>query len=274
MNTPPLRLIAIDWSGNKTDSGQRRKIWTADWNNGALTLTNGRTREETADHLIAAARQTPKLVAGLDFAFSYPAWYVREQGCPSAEAFWQHLANGQGEQWLSQCEGPFWGRPGKRCPSGHREPAWQGFRQTDRDVSAGHIRPKSPFQLGGAGAVGTGSLRGIPILHRLHQAGFSIWPFTQPGFPLALEIYPRLFTGPGNKNDPHFRTQHLTDPAYNDLPKEVLTKARDSEDAFDALCSIIGMKNHAQDFGALQPATDPDPRLEGIIWQPAQFLSP
>src|ERR1035438_6219537 len=42
------------------------------------------------------------------------------------------------------------------------------------------IAPKSPFQIGGAGAVGTGTLRGIPELERLHEAGFRVWPFEEP----------------------------------------------------------------------------------------------
>lgn len=268
MSKTPLRLIAIDWSGGKTNSGQRRKIWIADWNNGALTLTGGRTREEAADYILAAARQTPNLVAGLDFAFSYPSWFLREQNCATAEAFWKLVASGKGEQWLSECQKPFWGRPGRRCPANHRAPAWQGFRQTDRALNIAGIQPKSPFQIGGAGAVGAGSLRGIPILHRLHHAGFSVWPFTKPGLPVALEIYPRLFTGPGNKSDPDFRATHLRQQRYASLPPEVLAKARNSEDAFDALCSAVGMQAHAQEFTTLQQATDDTARLEGQIWQP------
>jgi hypothetical protein len=128
-------------------------------------------------------------------------------------------------------------------------------------------QPKSPFQIAGAGAVGTGSLRGIPVLHRLRKAGFSVWPFTQSQFPIALEIYPRVFTGPGNKSSKDFRTQQLAQ--YPELPKKIIDKAQDSEDAFDALCSVIGMKDHANQLAHLQEATNEIERLEGKIWQPA-----
>jgi len=219
--------------------------------------------------LIAAAKQTPSLVAGLDFAFSYPAWFIRQQGCNSAEEFWRLTAGGKGEQWLGECSRPFWGRPRRRCPSDHRAPEWKGFRRTDRELNIAAIRPKSPFQIGGAGAVGTGSLRGIPILHRLRQAGFSIWPFTPFRMPVVLEIYPRLFTGAGNKSRHEFRAAHLNQLRYGSLPEDALAEARNSEDAFDALCSVFGMQAHAEQLASLHQATGPVENLEGKIWRPA-----
>lgn len=258
----------MDWSGDKAAGGQRKKIWVADWHNGKVALTSGRTREETAEHLIAVARETPDTVVGLDFAFSYPAWFVRGQGCESAPEFWDLIANGKGEEWLSSANEFCWGRKGSRCPEGHRAPHWLGFRRTDREISIGGIQPKSPFQIGGAGAVGTGSLRGIPILHRLRQAGFCVWPFNEPGLPVAVEIYPRLFTGNGNKSGHAFRASHLGGERCASLPRELIARAESCEDAFDALCSVIGMRGHAADFAGLKQATDPDVRLEGQIWQP------
>jgi hypothetical protein len=269
MTPPPNHIIAIDWSGDKSVGGQRRKIWIADWHNGVVTLTSGRTREETADYLIAAARETPDMVVGLDFAFSYPAWFVREQGSKSAPEFWEFVASGKGEEWLSTSNSFCWGRKGIRCPEGHRAPQWMGFRQTDREISLGGIQPKSPFQIGGAGAVGTGSLRGIPIIHRLRKEGFSIWPFMAPRFPVALEIYPRLFTGKGTKSNRGFRAHHLCQASFSSLPKDVKMKAEASEDAFDALCSVIGMKEHGSEFGRLERESDPTIKLEGRIWSPA-----
>ena len=268
----PSRVVAVDWSGDKTTAGQRKKLWIADWTPQGLTLTAGFTREQVGEYLITAARETPAMVAGLDFAFSFPAWFPRDQGCGKIEDFWQLVAAGKAEDWLAQPNSFCWGRKGCRCPAGHRAPLWKGYRRTDREISGastGGIRPKSPFQIGGAGAVGTGSLRGIPVLHRLRQAGFSVWPFDRCVFPLALEIYPRLFTGKGNKSSPEFRSRHLAGPLYRDLSSEVREPAAASEDAFDALCSVIAMKAHAAEFAALQQARDPDMLLEGQIWTPA-----
>jgi hypothetical protein len=47
------------------------------------------------------------------------------------------------------------------------------------------------FQIGGAGAVGTDSVRGTPHLLTLAKAGFSIWPFDPPHHLMVIEIYPR-----------------------------------------------------------------------------------
>ena len=67
------------------------------------------------------------------------------------------------------------------------------------------ITPKSPFQIGGSGSVGTGSLRAMPFLLRLREAGFRVWPFEDAALdakrpqPLLVEMYTRLLTGRGGE---------------------------------------------------------------------------
>src|SRR5579871_2490080 len=113
MTTRPKRFLAIDWSGREPAAGQRRHIYIASWCEGAVTLKNGYTRDEVCDYLLEAVEQIPELVVGLDFAFSFPAWWLREIGCSSAPELWQRAAQ-EGERWLKECREPFWGRPG--CP--------------------------------------------------------------------------------------------------------------------------------------------------------------
>ncbi len=251
--TTPKHFIAIDWSGRATPAGQRRHIYVASWFNGAVTLKNGYTHQEVCALLLAAAKQTPELVVGLDFAFSFPAWWLREQNCKSAPKLWQR-ATDEGERWLREAHDPFWGRPGRPKPRDQ-----EGFRETDRQLNC-----KSPFQIGGAGAVGTGSIRGMPMLARLHQEGFHIWPFQPAKLPLALEIYPRLFTGPVIKSSPKARAEHLKQTEFANLSPEILHTAANSEDAFDALCSVRGMVEHAEHLNTLNEGS----RLEGEIWKP------
>jgi hypothetical protein len=258
----PKHFLAIDWSGRGTAAGQRRYIFIASWCEAGVTLESGYTRNEVCALLLAAAERTPDLVVGLDFAFSFPAWWLREQGCADAFALWQ-LAATKGERWLRDGCDPFWGRPGQPRPTHHHAPRWRGFRRTDR-----LFRAKSPFQIGGAGAVGTASIRGMPMLARLHQAGFHLWPFQPAELPLALEIYPRLFTGPVIKSSREARKAYLQQPAYAQLPTEVLAKAADSEDAFDALCSVLGMAAQAKHLTTLTEGEHPEDRLEGAIWHP------
>src|SRR5580658_616882 len=93
------------------------------------------------------------------------------------------------------------------------------------------ITPKSPFQIGGSGSVGTGSLRAMPFLLRLREAGFRVWPFedaaletkdrsrspagmttrkaTTSARPLVVEMYTRLMTGAVAKSNAEARRAYL-----------------------------------------------------------------
>ncbi len=269
----PKRAIAIDWSGDATQAGQRRRIWVADWiadrSGGTVSLSAGRTRGETVAWVIAQAEKTPELVVGFDFSFSFTAWFVRQQNASTAEELWAVVA-AQGESWLRDCRPPFWGRPAQQCPQDHRGPKFLGYRATEREVGERIGRlPTSTFQIGGAGAVGTGSLRGMPWLLKLKQAGFSIWPFDEPRLPLVVEIYPRVFTGKTRVSNAEARSEHLQRREFAKLAEDVLAKARTSPDAFDALCSALGMAAHAEQFAQLQQAREGEAKLEGAIWQPA-----
>ena len=298
------RIVAIDWSGDASVAGQRRKIWAGIWTRGGgdvfggrIALESGRTRAELIDALIAMARETPRMVVGVDFCFSYPAWFVREHGAESAMAFWE-IAATHSERWLAcECaDARFWGRAGP-LRSGKKPPEFCGdagaLRMLRRADEACKVRaaildpalsarvkgiaPKSPFQIGGAGAVGTGTLRGIPQLQRLHAAGFRVWPFEEPALtvnsphPLLVEIYPRLLTGEVHKARARARAAYLTvrrrsDPAFSALTPRVLAKARASEDAFDALISVLAMAEQSTSFLALRKSTDPTTLLEGAVW--------
>jgi hypothetical protein len=296
----PDRLIAIDWSGRIDAPGQRRHIWSAIWTrNQPLRLEAGRTRDEVAAWLIALAAETPRMVVSIDCCFSFPAWFLTEHRCKTVFDFWRHAAAGQGERWLArECpevehDERFWGKPHKRpaqfCGDGLRSM----YRHTDYDNKIAQalvggdaaraakmrgITPKSPFQIGGSGSVGTGSLRAMPMLLRLHDSGFRIWPFESPRLttkpqPLLVEMYTRLMTGPVAKSNPQARAAYLTtrrktDALYAGLPRTVLEKARASEDAFDALISALEMLRHANEFATLRPTRHPTLRLEGITWRP------
>jgi diadenosine tetraphosphate (Ap4A) HIT family hydrolase len=256
MATP--RVIAVDWSGART--GAARKIWLAEVAHGTLRrLESGRGREALTRLLIDEAEQDPDLVVGLDFAFSFPLWYLQQRGLDSVRSLWE-LAAEAGERWLADCEPPFWGRPGRGRPD------HEGFRRTDLDVRGRYSsQPKSPFQIGGAGAVGTMSIRGMPFLTTLKDAGFNVWPFDPPRPPLVVEIYPRLLTGDLVKSDPRARSLHMRG-AYPEIGARHHQLATGSEDALDAAVSAVVMARHVDDILALPPARDDHERLEGRIW--------
>ncbi len=284
----PPRVLAIDWSGDRR--APQRRIWVAEAREGQLVaLTGGLDREAAVAFVVAAG----DVVAGFDFAFSFPAWFVREQGCATVDALWSRVAR-DGEAWLAACAPPFWGRPGRARPArGTGEPelrvseatlgagpgaggsAGAGAGDTaGADGSAGAgvggttaFRPKSVFQIGGAGAVGTGSIRGMPLLRVLRGAGFALWPWDAARAPMALEIYPRALTGPVVKRSAEAREAYLAhDPR---VPPALLAIAVASEDAFDAAVSALELAARLPELLALPAARDPVTRLEGAIWRPA-----
>ena len=296
------RVVAVDWSGDK-GPGQRKKIWAGVWTaaTGKIALESGRSREELIGWLVELARETPRMVVGFDFTFSYPAWFLRELGIGSAPEFWRLVADGQGEKWLHrECEDArFWGqvglnRSGKKPAEFCGEHAHRMLRRaetllkvkaeiTDPLAAAriAGIAPKSVFQIGGAGAVGTASLRGMSGLLVLHAAGFRIWPYDEPELgraPLVVEIYTRLMTGAVNKSSEAARTAYLAkkrkeNALYAGVSRGVMAKARASEDAFDALVSAMVMVEHRAEFGRLRRLEDEVFRLEGHTWVPGLVTS-
>lgn len=231
-----------------------------------VRVERGFERDELVRHLIACAEREPNLVVGLDFAFSFPLWFVEEIGARSGREVWEIVAC-QGERWLAHCPPPFWGRPYVPRPPhvAHRAP----LRITEAEhVPVGGVGPKSVFQVGGAGTVGTGSLRGMPYLRELSDAGFSIWPFDEPRLPMVVEIYPRYLTGRVHKSSAIARALYIQ--AHHPREDRVLQDlAASSEDAFDAAVSARRMQRFARDFELLarRPRTTVD-RLEGRIWNP------
>lgn len=260
----PTRCIAVDWSGALV--GARSRIWLGEADaRGLVRLEDGRDRDEVVAELIASARRDPRLVVGLDFAFAFPRWFGERVGARDAAHLWEIVAQ-RGEQWLERSPPPFWGRPGVPCPrfDARRPP----FRATEGEAPPVRgIGPKTVFQIGGAGSVGTGSLRGMPHLSTLRDAGFAVWPFDPPALPMVVEIYPRVLTGPVNKSSRVARALYLQ--AWHPRePRAFQLRAEASEDAFDAAVSALAMWKHAAEFSSPMPASLPSDALEGRIWRP------
>lgn len=300
-NDSVQRVVGIDWSGRVDAAGQRRHIWAGIWTKDArgtvtVRLEAGRTRLEVAEWLAEMARETPRMVVGFDFCFSFPAWFVRdEHGVGSAPEFWRRVVeDGFVERWLMRGaeDRRFWGKPHKRPAEFSGENLHRMLRATDIDHKiAAHIpeaerralvkgiAPKSVFQIGGAGSVGTASLRGFAVLLRLREAGFRVWPFDRAALvgrdpkPLVVEMYTRLNTGAVRKSNAEARAEYLRkkrkgDAAYAGLSRGVMQKALAGEDAFDALVSTMVMAEQKETFARLPVLRDSLPRLEGWTWAP------
>jgi hypothetical protein len=234
----------VDWSGRAAHA--RRFIWTALAGDGPLHLEGDRDRRQVGDYLVGLALEDPHLAVGLDFGFSLPLWFLDREGLRDGMAVPEELA----ERWLLHCPPPFWGRRGRRRGG-------EVQRRLTETLVAPAARPV--FQVGGAGAVGTGSLRGFPLLRRLRAEGFAIWPFDPPALPLAVEIFPRLLTGPVIKARRAEREAYLRRHGWPE-------SAAVSEDAFDAAVSALVMATRRTRLAALATEMDPVYRREGRIW--------
>jgi hypothetical protein len=222
-------VIAVDWSGAQRAQG----IWCAAIRDGELVDSEPiRTREQAIE--LVAAYPGP-VVAGFDFSFSVPEWFSREHGCSTIDDIWE-LAHRDGEQWLAPTA-PFWRH---RCDL----TIDKRFRQCERRFPTA----KSVFQLVGAGQVGAGSVRGMPLLAELRHAGFAIWPFDEPTDRTAVEIYPSLL---------------------RKLRPDLDVGPWKCNDERDAVVSARVMYEHRAEFARLRASTDPTVLLEGEIWSPA-----
>lgn len=255
-----MRVVAVDWSGKLKRAEEF--IWLAEVRDGRLAdLRCGLSREALVEWLIAMAAEDPRMVVGLDFAFGFPAWWCAERGWSSGTEAWIAM-QAQGEDLLEACEEPFWGRPGKP----NRHPKARLFRRTDLEEGEGAA--KSVFQIGGAGAVGTGSIRGMPHLLSLADHGFGIWPFSQR-WPRVTEIYPRVLSGPVTKSRWTARHTFLF-RRFPEQPREMLERAAGSEDAFDAAVSALVMGENEAALNALTVPPRGESLLEGKIWRPSR----
>lgn len=253
-----MECIAIDWSGAL--AGAATRIWMGSARDGVLQALHAPGSRSVVQSLLLARRSvSAPVLVGLDFAFGLPSWYCAERGWRDVNEVWAAAA-AEGEAWLRDCRPPFWGRPGTRRP----HDVARGLRATER-ITRG-TAPKSVFQVGGAGSVGTGSIRGMPMLAALRAAGWAVWPFDAASTHTLVEIWPRLFTGPVVKSSATARASWLGEhlPA---LDPDCRAAMQRSEDAFDAGVSAIGI-SRLSCSRALRPPPDPRCAIEGAICTP------
>lgn len=223
------RVIVADWSAaNLPTSAVNRAnaVWLGchDAEGGAEWHHRTRaTAEAQLDALIAGA-EGQRLLIGFDFAMAYPAGLAaRLTGTTDPRALWRWLAeriedaadNRNNRFAVAQAvnevfaegPGPFWSHP--------TDQHWPGIPPLRRGIDyaalglaehriAEAITPgaKSPWMLFNPGSVGSQTLLGLPMIHRLsRRPGVAVWPFDPPallesaGIVLA-EVYPSLLAGP------------------------------------------------------------------------------
>ncbi len=217
-------VMIVDWSAASTATSKTNRenaIWVGRHSRDARSETHFRTRAEAEDHIRTcietALRNGKRSLVGFDFAFGYPAGFAaRLTGSATAAAVWHWLANqiedapdNQNNRFavagrinrLFGGMGPFWshprgqtheGLPARKAGIDHARLGVGEFRLVEQ-VATG---AKSVWMLCNPGAVGSQSLVGLPMIHRLSQMdGVSVWPFQPPSTPVVLaEVYPSLLS--------------------------------------------------------------------------------
>jgi len=225
-------VIAVDWSAAQGRSERPRadRCWLA-WGGGTHRpepeYAPTRLEAETRIRDLIAGAGCERVLLAIDVAIGFP---TADDGAPVlstgrdlvrgiasmieddergrnnrfdvAAALNQRIAKASGK-----AVGPFWGRPGtvelRDVP--RARPDDTGVRRLraceHAARAAGLPAPKSPWQLAGAGAVGSQSLMAMPMLDRLlwkppGGAPASLWPFEPSGDGLTIaEMYPSMFEG-------------------------------------------------------------------------------
>lgn len=216
-------VLVVDWSASNAASPKPapNSIWI-----GRSAAPQGKAVETSARHfptrlaaedwlarhLDLCARSGLRVLAGFDFAFGYPSGFAaRLTGQTQARAVWHWLAqritdtpDNRNNRFAVAAQinagfggsGPFWGNPGD-ADLPRLKPAFPfaGLPEHRQSEAKG---AKSLWQLYGNGAVGSQSLMGLPMLHRLATTtGAAVWPFDPPDGPLVLaEVYPSLLRRP------------------------------------------------------------------------------
>ena len=225
------RIVIVDWSANATPKRGRDSIWVAQLTGGELQVANPPTRAAAiallSDAVGEAHRSGDRVLVGVDFSLGFPAGTAGALDLDGGDwsAMWSMLADRVHDdernrnnrfELASQLNGriaattpgPFWGCPPRRATRhltttkvpAEPLPTW---RAVESLLRARGLRPFSAWQLLGAGAVGSQSLRGIAAVAGLVDAlrarsiGVDVWPFTSgfgvPTAPVVVaEIWPSL----------------------------------------------------------------------------------
>jgi precorrin-8X/cobalt-precorrin-8 methylmutase len=230
------RFVMVDWSAASQPTRGEDSIWRASYDvlSGTRQCINHPTRADAFRSIRAELVAAPdrRVLLGFDFALGYPEGFAARMFKPGSSwrAVWGAISeeivddddNGNNRfpaaarlsERAGMSPGPFWGCPADRAVGALRatKPAtFMGlpeFRLAERRLREGGRRPFSVWQLFGAGAVGSQTLLGIPVVRRLAEdpalsKRFRIWPFetgcdpyptrSGAGSIIVAEVWPSMF---------------------------------------------------------------------------------
>jgi hypothetical protein len=275
-------VAGVKWSGAAKSSAAAKAIKIATIEDGVAEIVQGLDRDEAIAFLDDLGDRSDRSTIGIDFAFSLPGWYMREEGFASGPDAWAAMSslaktNGSESQWPREELGfPFWGANIRQRPDLPRRDMW--FRHTEEHTrSETGMPPQSVFRLSGQGSVGSQSVRGMPYLTDLSDAGWSIWPFEEPGAHNVVEVFPSAYRvlvqyqWLNAFNDPHSeRTLISLMDAELDLDASVRDELESEGRVVSALLAAWLLWREPDQLPDL--SEDANAQLEGRIWLPSVGL--
>jgi hypothetical protein len=253
------RFIAIDWSGARLATAQRRAIvrCVVEGPRGARRVTlleAGCARREVVAWLAALAGDGVPTLVGLDFPFAYALPFLDHLGTPDFAALRDRMAVLAGSADAADGTAAFVARCGRwwaRWSLGadhrtrrlvERVAATRGVESPLRALPAG-----SGYHFVGPRQVGKAAITGIAALAALKTRvpAARVWPFEDlagASFVLA-EIWPRLALAGVVKSDPAARHRYaraLGQQGIQLRPAQARL-ATESDHALDALAAALAM---------------------------------
>lgn len=276
------RFYGIDWSGSKARRLPGLRVAASAPGDGAPALLDGPhpgglwRRLDVLALLEREIAAGSRVLAGFDFAFAYAhadrGGYFPDTGPDLADirALWAFV-----EDLAGDTEDLYAGAvyaPGSPVADHYLSPVGRGplysYRQRRTEQAcAGITTPHPVFKCIGAANVGTGSLAGMRMLHRIAETA-AVWPFDAPGPVTLVEVFPRrYFMGVGQ--DPRaWRDAAVIDATLAGYGSAAYAgPALDSEDKADAVVAAAALRALSADPQVWSaPAHEPASRLEGWIF--------
>ena len=288
------RVIVADWSAANmptSPTNRANAVWLGCHDAEGGAEWHHRTRA-TAEAQLAALIDTARaagqrLLIGFDFAFAFPAGFARRlTGQDDARALWHWLDQAINDApdntnnrfsvaarinaAFPEGDGPFWSHPSNQhwpgLPAKKAGIDYAALGIAEQRVAEGAAKgAKSPFMLFNPGSVGSQSLLGLPMIHRLASGPeVAVWPFDDiADAPVVLaEVYPSLIAGPVA-----IEANRLTQPA-DQAQVRLLSRALWRLGQVGRLAGLLKVPTEAATEGWILGANDPALLAEALQWSP------
>jgi hypothetical protein len=268
------RFIAIDWSGARLPSAQRRALvrCVVEGRGRAPRVTAlawGFDRPEIVAWLAERAEDGVRTLVGLDFPFAYAQPFLDHLGAPDFAALLRYMASvampAEIETHIERC-GSWWAQCGARQDHRTRRlverlPATWRAESPLRALSDGFVGPR---QVGKAVITGLAAIAAL----RTRAPAVRVWPFESPADAslVLAEIWPRLALAGVVKSDAAARRRYVRGLARQGIQLRPNHRrfAEASDHAIDALAA--GLEMASGDWPLLdRDALPPEAIREGWI---------